>query len=407
MTNDTLKMIRDEGLARARAQKKRTDFDLTDMSSEGIIAAAKDIEGLINKELAGRELDPLKIEPYSGGITVAGLEDTEYNEAFDQYLRRGFARMGPEQRDLLESRWVQHEGRALGVGTGSGGGYTVPEGFVRKIKTARLKFGGLRKAPGIDFIPTATGNDLPYPNADDTGNSGALLAEGSAAGEQDITFGQTVLKAFTWTSKIVRVSNLLLQDEDVNLDSWLAARLGERIGRAQAPYLITGTGTGQPEGIVTNAAVGFTTATGQMTTLIYDDFVEMEASIDDAYLENAVWVISPSAQKQLRLIKDTAERPIMFGAHEGAAGAAMPQSILGRPFVVDASMATVAASNKPVLFGDLSNYAVRDVEGMQVLRLSERYAEYNQTAFLVFSRMDARPVDAGDSSYKVLTMAAS
>ncbi|MEE9298136.1 MAG: phage major capsid protein [Acidimicrobiia bacterium] len=386
--------------------RKTKDFDLTGMSADNIIAAAKDIEGLVNKELASRQLDPLKIEPHSQPETLSA-DDVEYEKAFETYVRFGMERMPSDHRALLEDRWVQNESRAQGVGVGSEGGFTVPEGFVAKIKTAQKKFGGLRRASGIEFIPTATGNDLPYPNSSDVGNTGELLAENTAAAEQDVAFGQTVLKAFTWSSKMIRVSNQLLQDTGVSLDTWLAARLGERIGRVQAPFLITGTGSAQPEGIITNATVGVTTTTGQTTSFIYDDLVGMEASLDDAFLDDAVWVVSPDAVKQLRLVKDLDERPLLFGTDEGVAGQRRPKSLLGYPLFVDAEMAPVAASNLPILFGDLQNYAIRDVEGFTVRRLQERYAELNQTALIAFSRMDARPIGAGDDSYKTLQMAAS
>lgn len=40
-------------------------------------------------------------------------------------------------------------------------------------------------------------------------------------------------------------------------------------------------------------------------------------------------------------------------------------------------------------------YVIRDVTGVQLLRLEERYADFLQVGFLAFQRSDAKPQDAG------------
>jgi HK97 family phage major capsid protein len=47
------------------------------------------------------------------------------------------------------------------------------------------------------------------------------------------------------------------------------------------------------------------------------------------------------------------------------------------------------------LFGQLGKYTVRRVRNLSVLRLSERFADFGQVAFLGFYRFDGQLVDAG------------
>ena len=233
-------------------------------------------------------------EPDDAAYYVSGHdEDETYQRAFVGYLRDGMEGLDRDEQSTLRNGMTSLPDdapvntRALGVGSGAIGGYTVPEGFQNKVVAAMDSFGGLRGSSLVTKVDTARGNDLPIPTSDDTGNVGELLAENTQAAEQDVAFGSKVLKAHVWSSKLVKVSFQLLQDEAVDLESFLANALGKRIGRAQAPYLITGTGSSQPEGIVTGTTVGHTTASTQTTSFIYDDFVEVENAVDPAYLNSS------------------------------------------------------------------------------------------------------------------------
>ena len=83
----------------------------------------------------------------------------------------------------------------------------------------------------------------------------------------------------------------------------------------------------------------------------------------------------------------------------------MANSINGFRYTVDNNMPAATTGLKPVVFGDLSFYWIRDVLGIQMLRLDERFADSLQVAFLAHSRSDGRQVDAGDDPFKALLMA--
>jgi HK97 family phage major capsid protein len=105
-------------------------------------------------------------------------------------------------------------------------------------------------------IRTDTGAALPIPTSDDTSNKGAILGENTAASEVDVSFGQLVLDAYKYSSKYVLVSVEFLQDSSINVAEFIGKALGERIGRIQNDHFTTGTGSSQPNGIVTAATLG-------------------------------------------------------------------------------------------------------------------------------------------------------
>lgn len=65
-----------------------------------------------------------------------------------------------------------------------------------------------------------------------------------------------------------------------------------------------------------------------------------------------------------------------------------PATVLGIPYVIDQAIDNAAASKKFIYLGDFNRFVVRRVAYMTLKRLVERYAEYDQTAFLAFHRFD-------------------
>lgn len=359
-----------------------------DAAEARLTVVSGDIERL-NRMAALETIDRSQI------VTTTGDEDREtgedkaqrYRDAFGLYLRGGMEKLSGEQRMLLMDHQV--DVRAQSTGVDAAGGFLVPEGFRNSITETMKAYGGILSLATV--INTSTGNDLPWPTNDDTSNEGEILGENTAAGEQDVTLGQRKLKAYTFSSKQVKVALQLLQDSAFNLDQWLPGKLGERIGRRVAGALATGTGVDQPEGITTNTTVGKTGATGQTTSIIYDDLVDLEHSVDMAYRANARYVMNDSMLKVIRKLKDTQGRPLWVPIP--APG--FPATINGFQYTIDNKMPVPAASAKSIVFGDIAKgYLVRQVQDVQMMRLTERYAEYLQVAFLGFSRLDGMIDDA-------------
>ncbi|MCZ0996360.1 phage major capsid protein [Streptomyces noursei] len=178
----------------------------------------------------------------------------------------------------------------------------------------------------------------------------------------------------------------LLQDSAFGLETWLPRKLGERIGRAVAGYLVTGTGVKQPEGLTTQVTTGKTGANGQTTSIIFDDLVDLEHSIDPAYRgPNCRWLMNDSLLKVIRKLKDGENRPLWVPVPV----VGMAATINGYQYTVDNKMPVPAASAKSLVFGDFqAGYVVRQVQDVQTIRLNERYAEKLQTGFFGYSRID-------------------
>lgn len=309
-------------------------------------------------------------------------------DAFNHYIRFGMANMPEDLRAIAVPRFQA----AQGTGNDQAGGYTVPEGFYGQIESAMLAFGGMLEA--AYSFNTTSGNDLPIPTDNDTANEGAIIGENPpSATEQDVTFGSVRLGAYTYTSKMVRVSNQLLQDSAFDLPSFLAGKLGERLARIQNRHFTTGDGASKPYGAVTMSTAGVTAAA---TDISMDNIIELHHSVDPAYRTNARFMLNDATLLVLKKKKDGQGRYLW----QSGVAIREPDTLDGKPYTINQHMASIGSGNKPVLFGDFKKYFIRRVAGTMVLRLSERYAELNQTAFVSFQRADGALVDAGTHPLK-------
>ena len=373
-----------------RTRAEADGYNLTTEEDETWQRALDDVEKLSKQiEVEERHARLNAIAPAAESVAPTQRDDVdpeagEYRQAFNAMLRRGVGRLSADQQSVLERGFGEIDTRALSSVTDAAGGYTVPDEFSNRLVETMKAYGGLLGI--VDVLTTASGTDLLWPTNDDTANEGAILDENTQISEQDVAFGQGKLKAYTYTSKLIRVPLQLLQDSAIDIEAFLARRIGERIGRAVAGHIATGAGTTQPVGVA-NATVGFgvgvTGATGNTTTVTYDSLVDLEHSVDPAYRGSAQYAMNDLTLAAIRKLKDSQNRPLWVPSVAGG----VPSTINGRPYTIDNKLPAPAANAKSILFGDFkTGYIARRVSGAQVLRLSERYAAYLQGGFFGFAR---------------------
>lgn len=381
--------------------EQRTTFDRITADVDNMKG---DIDRLEKHEAFERELNASTGRRTSEDTTTTrsdkGADKAARAAAFEKYMRYGAQSMSGEERALL--RPGQVEGRALGTNVDSAGGYLVEDEAARPIIEAQLAFGGMREARTTK-LTTVTGADLPIPTSDDTSNAGVLVGENNALTEQGITFGQKWLRSYTWSSKIVKVSRQLLQDSAFDVAGFVGRKLGERIGRIQNTKFTLGTGDSMPYGLAATSTEGKAGATGQATSVIYNDLVDLVHSVPRAYRMGSEFMFADATLGILRKLKDGNGLPIW---QPGVVGGA-PDQILGYKYVINDDVAAMAASAKSIYFGDFSTYWIRDVQGVVLLRLEELYAANLQVGFVAFARADGNLVNGGIAAIKHYTNSAS
>ncbi len=364
------------------------------LSSDELLKADKLIEAMDEKDRQIRNLEAFASRKAEFENTPAqGQKETKQtrSDVFNKYLRYGMSELNREERYLLRGTNPQ-------TTSDSAGGYTIPEGWTGELDWAKQFIGEVEGVARV--FSTATGNVLPIPKVNDTATDAALQTEGSATTVADMTFGNTNLSAYTY-STLVKVSKQLLQDEEVNLIGYLTELLGQRIARATNAALTTGDGSSKPNGIITAATVGKTAASA--TAITHEELIDLYYSVDPAYRmgQSCYYMMNDAVHAAVRKLGLTAAEnfnPITF-SEDGT------MFILGKEVKINQDMASsIATGNKTILFGDFSGYAVRVAGGINVLRMDERYADELNVGFIAYKRVDGDLISAG-APLKVLQQA--
>lgn len=325
--------------------------------------------------------------------------ESEYRTVFDKFIRHGNQELSAEERQIMTGRRdTSKEARAFSQGTSNTGGYTVPQDFRDQLEIALKAYGGMMQV--ADIMRTDTGATLPMPSFNYTSVLATIVGENTAGSTDSSTpFGVANLGAFTYRTPILPVSYEFLQDSAFG-EGFIIDALAGSIARALNAHATTGTGTGQPRGIVTDAVSGKVGTTGQTVSVIFDDLIDLVHSIDPAYrAQGCKMMMHDSSLKVARKLKDTQNRPIFLPGYDGLAGA-MSDQLLGYDISINQDMPVMAANAKSILFGRFDKYKLRMVKDITIMRLVERYADNLQVAFLLFARADGRLLDAGTNPVK-------
>lgn len=370
--------------------------DLSDEEAE----RASDLTDKINAAKARVEIRSAAstlLAPAGTDLHVfAGATSTDETEVrFDTFLRSG----GYEGAA---------EFRAQSEGVSAAGGFLVPAGFRNKLVERRLAFGGFQTV--AENFSTSGGEPLEWVTIDDTANVGAIVAEGAAypgSDGADLVFATKTLGAYKYgsggaSSLPLKVSLELLQDNQYDIRGKLAGFLGTRIARAQAPHWLTGTGVGQPEGLLTPKSV--TTNIAANTGPTYAELVTHVHDLNPEYREGSVWVMNDATLEAIRKLVDDVGRPLLWdnnsnGNMESGLGG---MTLLGYTVIIDQAMPVFTTTgNKFLAFGRMSEaYTIRRVAGFSLVVLNELYAANGQVGFLGWERADGCVSDA--NAYVVL-----
>jgi HK97 family phage major capsid protein len=289
---------------------------------------------------------------------------------------------------------------AMSTTTPAEGGYTVPSEVATMVVDALKAFGGMRSIAQV--ISTMGGNPLNYPTSDGTADVGEIVAENAAASAGDITFGTAAVNPYKYSSKKIALPVELIQDSAIDVVQFVVDRLATRLARITNSHYTVGAGSGQPFGVMARASAGKVGTTGQTTTVIYDDLIDLITSVNSAYrTRGARFMLRDSSVSVIRKLKDTTGRPIWNpGDAEGMTNGA-PSTICGYPYTVNDDVVAMAANAKSIAFGDFSQFVIRDVAGSFSMRRFDdsAFALNGQVGFCGWQRTGSNLLDTAAVKY--------
>lgn len=386
LLNERAKVIEDSRAMLNKVEAENRDFNDTELEQYNKMDA--DIDSLKNRadrlkrsEDVSNSLDRLDGKAAKVGVN-GSLKDPragdEYKNHFETFVRNNKDRVSHEVFNALQ------------VGTNSEGGYIVPTEFDTSIVEHLQDWNDFR--PLINVIQTGSDRSIPV---EDTLGAAAYTAEEAAYNESDAAFGQKNLSAYKAT-RILKVSEELVQDAFFDIFAYLSRNFGKAFGLRQEQSIVAGTGSGQPNSLLTGASDSGVAFAG-VAAITGDELIDVYHALSRPYRRNAAWVFNDSTMKLIRKLKDGDgnylwQRGIQAGE---------PDRLLNKPVISSQYMPVAASTNKSVIFGDMSGYTWAERQGRVVQRLDELYAANGQIGFRAYERHDGVVTDTSAIVYAV------
>jgi HK97 family phage major capsid protein len=306
------------------------------------------------------------------------LGDSDHYASMQRNLRRAH----PENRSDI--KFEKRSMTKVGVGAGA---ELVPVTFMETLELAMITTAELFLY--VDMMRTTTGERIRWPIGDDNANEGVQIsaeeADINALAQPDIALQQLELGAYDFSSGIVKVSLQLTRDSLPNIDSVIAAMLGERLGKIKLRRATTGNGTTQPGGLTIQAPNGRTSALA--SAISPTDLIMLQHSVDKVYRSEGRFMCHDLIVQALRLLNDSQNRPLwQSGLQDG-----IPDRLLGQTIITNNFMAsTIATTNVTMLYGNFRYYKAREVGQIMLMKMVERFIERLQTGYMAYQAFDGR-----------------
>jgi len=268
------------------------------------------------------------------------------------------------------------ERKALSAGSDPDGGYLLPSSTTGRVVAKVYDKSVMRQICNVQTIST---NKLPGLIDNDEASAGWVSELGTRSDSDTPQVGKWEIEAFELYA-MPKASQTILDDAAIDLESWLAAKVADKIARVEGAAFWEGTGSGQARGLATYttaATADSSRAWGQMEHVLsgasadfhttdFDPVVEMVSAFKNEYLPNASFVMRRSVLSKARKLKESTTDRYLW---EPGMQVGSPDKLMGYPVRIDEYMPALASGSLSLAFGDFREaYTIVDRIGIRTLR---------------------------------------
>ena len=248
-----------------------------------------------------------------------------------------------------------------------------------------------------NVLNTSTGHKIEVPVVADA-MKGQWISENDAKPLSEFASANLTLSSYKVVSGVVKISEEMLRDSGIPLAKIVGEALATRIGRSQEEKFLVGSGTNEPQGVVTGATGTLQTAAAGALTV--NDLLGLMYSVDPIYRQGGVFVVSDSTLAALHAARLTSQGEPAFVTDY--MNPTSPMKLFGHDIVVSNAMASGTGTGTVcAVFGDLKSFfMIRDVQSVELRVTTELYFLNNQVGFLAEAFCDSRVLN-GDAIKKL------
>ncbi|EJE49582.1 phage major capsid protein, HK97 family [Acidovorax sp. CF316] len=291
----------------------------------------------------------------NGGAGGGRIADAEYTESFRAHFTRGDVNA------------------ALNKGVATEGGYLAPVEWDRTITDRLVQVSPMRGICSVQKIGTAGYTKL----FNNRGTTSGWVGETTARTQTNTpSFSPLTYKPGEIYANPAATQQML-DDSEVDLEAWLAGEVEMEFAYQEGLAFLAGTGANdRPNGILTYVTGGAnaaahpwgdikTVGSGAVGAVTADAVLDLIYALPGEYTADARFVMNRSSQGSVRKLKDGQGNYLWQPSYV----AGQPATLGGYPVTDMAGMPNIAASAKPILFGDFKRgYQIVDRAGVRVLR---------------------------------------
>lgn len=323
-------------------------------------------------EKAQNRMTRLETAVQRPNVATTFEHDTGDKAAFFSYVRKGME--GIEQKSLTSLN-------------DASGGYLIPPSMLDKIHSAMTVTSPMRSISRVTNISTDALELLQEKGSADVG----WVAE---TDERPETQTPELRKLRIPVHQIYakpRASQKLLDDSSVDIETWLAQKIAEKMTLTENEAFISGDGNGKPRGFLTYELVElgkgvwgkFEAVVSKSNDALMDGDVLLDVfhALKAQYLQGATWLMARSAMAAIRKLKgDNRQYLWQPSMIEGT-----PSTLLGCPVMIADDMPGLDAKQPgtAIAFGNFREaYQIVDRAGLHVLRdpfSAKPYVEFYAT----------------------------
>ena len=381
--------------AEERAQVEKIDADIDGLAGE--IDAYSKAEAR-NKELSGFRSEVERV----AGQSTPQAPAVDYREFF-----KPNGSVSTLDIDLKGAQRAMEAFRAgargdefraiLGDSGSSAGSLTVPTEVASDIYAFMTAAVAMRRTRAT-IIQTSSGNPLKFPRVSTHGIATQVATQDTAFAGTDPVLADLTLNAYDY-GQLLPVSADLLEDTGSNIIGWISTQLARGLGELSATAYVTGTGTNEPQGVMTAINGAGTIATGgSLVDPTFEKLIDLVYSVNGTYrARGAEWIMRDTTAAAIRKVRDGGAGTIGAFIWQpsqtvGLAGGE-PDLLLGYRAYTDPNVASLASNARIIAFGDFSSYYIRDVGSVRLERSDDYLFNKNQVAFRGLLRTDGDVID--------------
>jgi HK97 family phage major capsid protein len=359
----------DDGDGNGGGNARRTAAGSPDFWPQSNRSPYEDLDAVRNRvvtraDLRARALDAIELEAKRGNLAHDYAEQVT-RKAQDQFsgqsnIARHILLTGSEEyqeafRSYLEDPQGTAQRAALSL-TLANGGYLLP--FVLDPTIILTNASSANPWRRISNVKQTTSNT--WNGVNSAGVNAAWLAEGTVATDNTPTVGNIVVtpgKAAAWVFGSYEVL------EDTDFGQQLPGLLADAKDRLEEAAFATGSGTGQPQGVVNGATTVVTTAT--TTVVAIGDVYATQAALPPRFRNapGCSWVANVSQINRFRQLDTAGGASFWTNLGKG-----QPETLLGAPIYESTTMvSTVSAGSLEAIFGDFGQYVIVDRVGVSMI----------------------------------------